>query len=168
MIPRFNEDWYYDGNAAPLLGVRHCRVRLIGHAEDGLLRGKSREREFPDRLEIGSAVTRELVGGEDHALKQQASRGGLTPPPTCHTSARWLSPNGGCGRSATKGVSHDYSSQLAYRRSRCVDLCAGYCSSRKPHGDPGCAGSTRLLWLVRSAIVRSATNRLPLNCGVAP
>src|SRR5262249_54911776 len=90
--------------------------------------------------------------------KTQASRGGLTPPPTCHTSARWSSPNGGCGRSATKGVFHDYSSQLAYRRSRCVDLCASYCSSRKPHGDPGCAGSTRLLWLLRSA-----TNRLPLS-----
>src|SRR6516162_735050 len=44
--------------------------------------------------------------------KTQASRGGLTPPPTCHTSARWLSPNGGCGRSATKVGSHDYSSQL--------------------------------------------------------
>src|SRR5262249_31511216 len=42
---------------------------FVGNAEDGLLRGKSREREFPDRLEIGSAVTRELVGGEDHAAQ---------------------------------------------------------------------------------------------------
>src|SRR5262249_25107207 len=50
------------------------------------------------------------------------------------------------------------SSQLSYRCFRCVDRCASYCSSRKRHGDPRCAGSTRLLWLLRSA-----TNRLPLS-----
>src|SRR5262249_23153967 len=50
-------------------GGRHCRVRLLRHAEDGLPRGKSREREVPDRLEIRSAVTREFVGGEDHSAQ---------------------------------------------------------------------------------------------------
>src|SRR5262245_61689674 len=56
-------------DAVPLWGVRHSRVRLIAHAEDGLLRGKPSEREVPDRLEIRPAVTREFVGGEDHSAQ---------------------------------------------------------------------------------------------------
>src|SRR5262249_27574623 len=79
-------------------------------------------------------------------------------PPTRHTSARGVSPNGGCGRSATKVGSYDYSSQLSYRCFRCVDPCASYCSTRKRHCDPRCAGSTRLL-----CVFGSATNRLPLS-----
>src|SRR6516225_5071644 len=58
-----------DEKRRSLRGVRRRHVCFVGNAEDGLLRRKSREREFPDRLEIGFAVTREFVGGEDHAAQ---------------------------------------------------------------------------------------------------
>src|SRR5215831_14238712 len=52
-----------------LRGARRRHVCFVADAEDGLLRGKSREREVPDRLEIRPAVTREFVGGEDHSAQ---------------------------------------------------------------------------------------------------
>src|SRR5262249_23837521 len=58
-----------DERRRSLRGVRRCHVCFVADAEDGLLRGKSREREVPDRLEIRPAVTREFVGGEDHSAQ---------------------------------------------------------------------------------------------------
>ena len=73
----------------------------------------------------------------------QESRGGLTPrQPAIPRQGGYLRTEDAAGRQQ-KGV------PMITRRN---------CSSRKPHGDPGCAGSTHLLWLLRSA-----TNRLPLS-----
>ena len=73
----------------------------IGDAVGTMLEFSVRDAKQPILAQAESSLGNEILR---NYTKHQASRGGLTPPPTCHTSARWLSPNGGCGRSATKGV----------------------------------------------------------------